>query len=113
MAAKEETSKKLFLVDAMAHIYRAFYAPMMRLNAPSGIPSKVPFLFSNIVRRLLKDYKPDYIGIVFDTSKPDGTPRKLMSNARLGAMGWAPSISLEDVLASTYQWFLEQEQVRV
>jgi DNA polymerase-1 len=70
MAAKEQTTKKLFLVDAMAHIYRAFYAPMMRMNAPSGIPSKVPFLFSIIVRRLLKDYKPDYIGIVFDTSKP-------------------------------------------
>lgn len=70
MAAKEQTTKKLFLVDAMAHIYRAFYAPMMRMSAPSGIPSKVPFLFSNIVRRLLKDYQPDYIGIVFDTSKP-------------------------------------------
>jgi DNA polymerase-1 len=54
----------------MAHIYRAFYAPMVRMNAPSGLPTKVPFLFSNIVRRLLKDYKPDYIGIVFDTSKP-------------------------------------------
>ena len=67
---KEQGNKKLFLVDAMAHIYRAFYAPMMRMNAPSGIPSKVPFLFSNIVRRLLKDYHPDYIGIVFDTSKP-------------------------------------------
>ncbi len=70
MMAKEQGNKKLFLVDAMAHIYRAFYAPMMRMNAPSGIPSKVPFLFSNIVRRLLKDYQPDYIGIVFDTSKP-------------------------------------------
>ena len=70
MAAKEQTTKKLFLVDAMAHIYRAFYAPMMRMNSPSGIPSKVPFLFSNIVKRLVKDYKPDYIGIVFDTNKP-------------------------------------------
>ncbi len=70
MMAKEQGNKKLFLVDAMAHIYRAFYAPMMRMNAPSGIPSKVPFLFSNIVRRLLKDYQPDYIAIVFDTSKP-------------------------------------------
>ena len=62
--------KKLFLVDAMAHIYRAFYAPMVRMNAPSGIPTKVPFLFLNIVRRILKDYQPDYVGIVFDTSKP-------------------------------------------
>src|SRR5271170_1288857 len=70
MAGKSETPKKLFLVDAMAHIYRAFYAPMVRMNAPSGIPTKVPFLFANIVRRLLKDYQPEYLGIVFDTSKP-------------------------------------------
>jgi DNA polymerase-1 len=62
--------KKLFLVDAMAHIYRAFYAPMNRMNAPSGIPTKVPFLFANIVRRLLKDYQPEYVAIVFDTRKP-------------------------------------------
>jgi DNA polymerase-1 len=62
--------KKLFLVDAMAHIYRAFYAPMNRMNAPSGIPTKVPFLFANILRRLIKDYQPDYMGIVFDTKGP-------------------------------------------
>jgi DNA polymerase-1 len=64
------SAKKLFLVDAMAHIYRAFFAPMARMNAPSGVPTKVPFLFANIVRRLIKDYQPDYVGIVFDTSKP-------------------------------------------
>jgi DNA polymerase-1 len=62
--------KKLFLVDAMAHIYRAFYAPMNRMNAPSGIPTKVPFLFANILRRIIKDYQPDYLGIVFDTKGP-------------------------------------------
>jgi DNA polymerase-1 len=62
--------KKLFLVDAMGHVYRAFYAPMNRMNAPSGVPTKVPFLFNNILRRLLKDHKPDYLGIVFDTRKP-------------------------------------------
>jgi DNA polymerase-1 len=59
--------KKLFLVDAMAHVYRAFFAPMNRMNAPSGIPTKVPFLFNTILRRLLNDYKPEYVGIVFDT----------------------------------------------
>jgi DNA polymerase I len=64
------SAKKLFLVDAMAHIYRAFYAPMNRMNAPSGIPTKVPFLFANIVRRLLKDYQPEYVAIVFDTRQP-------------------------------------------
>src|ERR1700751_82568 len=43
---------------------------MNRMNAPSGIPTKVPFLLANIVRRLLKDYQPEYLGIVFNTRKP-------------------------------------------
>jgi DNA polymerase-1 len=64
------SAKKLFLVDAMAHVYRAFFAPMVRMNAPSGLPTKVPFLFANILKRLIKDYRPEYLGIVFDTSKP-------------------------------------------
>jgi GDP-L-fucose synthase len=41
-----------------------------------------------------------------DITKPDGTPRKLMSNAKLAAMGWAPAISFADGLKSTYHWFL-------
>jgi GDP-L-fucose synthase len=45
--------------------------------------------------------------IVTDTSKPDGTPRKLMSSERLCSMGWKPSISLREGLASTYRWYLE------
>lgn len=44
--------------------------------------------------------------IVFDTSKPDGTPRKLMDSGRLRGLGWAPSISLESGLVSTYSDFL-------
>jgi DNA polymerase-1 len=62
--------KKLFLVDAMAHIYRAFYAPMMRMNRADGMPTKVPFLFNNILKRILKDYQPEYLGIVFDPPWP-------------------------------------------
>jgi len=37
-----------------------------RLTGPGGVPTNVPFLFGNILRRLIKDYQPDYIGIVFD-----------------------------------------------
>ncbi len=60
-------SKRLFLVDAMAHVYRAFFAPMpQRLTGPNGTPTNVPFLFGNILKRLIKDYEPKYIGIVFD-----------------------------------------------
>jgi len=42
--------------------------------------------------------------IVFDTSKPDGTPRKLLDVSRIKAMGWSASISLHEGIASTYQW---------
>ena len=46
--------------------------------------------------------------LVWDTSKPDGTPRKLLDVSRLRALGWAPQIELHDGLTSTYQWFLDQ-----
>lgn len=47
--------------------------------------------------------------LIFDTNKPDGTPRKLMDVSRLGALGWQASINLEVGLASTYAWFLQNE----
>lgn len=45
--------------------------------------------------------------IVQDTSKPDGTPRKLMDTSRLSALGWKARVGLRDGVAQTYQWFLE------
>jgi GDP-L-fucose synthase len=45
--------------------------------------------------------------LVFDASKPDGTPRKLADSSKLAAMGWRPSIGLEGGLASTYHWYLK------
>nr|WP_294551670.1 GDP-L-fucose synthase [uncultured Rhodopila sp.] len=50
--------------------------------------------------------------IVQDTSKPDGTPRKLMSAARLRAMGWSPRIGLEAGVLGTYGWFLKHAAAR-
>ncbi len=45
--------------------------------------------------------------ITHDRTKPDGTPRKLMSADKLRGMGWSPAIELEAGIATTYQWFLE------
>ena len=45
--------------------------------------------------------------IVYDPSRPDGTPRKLLDTTRLESMGWRPTIRLEEGLSRTYQWFLE------
>lgn len=49
--------------------------------------------------------------IVTDPSKPDGTPRKLMSNERLSNLGWKPKVHLRDGIAVTYQWFLTHQIV--
>jgi GDP-L-fucose synthase len=44
--------------------------------------------------------------IVYDRSKPDGTPRKLMDSSRLAHLGWQPRIGLEQGLEHAYRWFL-------
>lgn len=45
--------------------------------------------------------------LVFDASKPDGTPRKLMDSSRLFSTGWKPKIGLREGIQDTYQWFLQ------
>ena len=45
--------------------------------------------------------------LAFDPSKPDGTPKKLMDSSRIAALGFKPTISLPDGIASTYRWYLE------
>lgn len=61
--------------------------------------------------RELTEIVADVVGfrgeILLDRSKPDGTPRKLMSGGALAAMGWRPSITLHNGLAQTYRWYLE------
>jgi len=47
--------------------------------------------------------------LIFDDSKPDGPPRKLLDVSRIKAMGWEHAISLEEGLASTYEWFKANE----
>jgi GDP-L-fucose synthase len=48
--------------------------------------------------------------LTFDTSKPDGTPRKLLDVTRLHALGWRHKITLTDGIQSTYQWYLQQAE---
>jgi len=43
----------------------------------------------------------------FDSSKPDGTPRKLLDTSRLTGLGWRPRVSLKEGIVSTYAWFVE------
>jgi len=49
--------------------------------------------------------------ITFDSSKPDGTPQKLLDVSRLKALGWQAKISLQAGIESTYHWFLENQEM--
>ena len=64
----------------------------------------------DVTIRELAEMVKDAVGyqgdLVFDTTKPDGTPRKLLDVSRLSALGWAPRIPLAEGIRSTYQWFL-------
>ena len=46
--------------------------------------------------------------LTFDTTKPDGTPRKLMDSTRLLSLGWKPRIALRDGIRQTYEWYLRE-----
>ncbi len=47
----------------------------------------------------------------FDTTKPDGTPRKLLDTSRIAALGWQPEIGLREGLQQTYEWFLDNQDM--
>ncbi|WP_026606624.1 GDP-L-fucose synthase [Methylocapsa acidiphila] len=51
--------------------------------------------------------------LIFDTSKPDGTPRKLMDSSRLAALGWRARTNLEDGVAEVYRWFLQEKKAEL
>jgi len=59
---------------------------------------------------LVRDIVYPEAELAFDTSKPDGMPRKLLDVSKLRSLGWSPTIGLEDGIRSTYQWFLRALQ---
>jgi len=87
--------------DALVFLLKT-YSGDLHVNVGSGTDVTILELAQMICRIV------GFTGAIeHDLTKPDGTPRKLMSAERLRALGWAPSISLEDGIASTYRWFLE------
>lgn len=61
--------KRLYLIDGMSHIYRAYYA-IRNLSNSKGLPTNAVFGFTSMLRKLIEDEKPDYIGVAFDLEGP-------------------------------------------
>ena len=91
------------VMDLPHEVYAAHTQPMLsHINVGTGVDCTIRELAETIAR------VTGFQGrLVWDATKPDGTPRKLMDVSRLAALGWQASIGLEQGLASTYAWFLE------
>ncbi|MDT8869698.1 GDP-L-fucose synthase [Vibrio fluvialis] len=85
--------------------YQANTQPMLsHINVGTGVDCTIREMAETMAR--VVGFKGD---VVFDSTKPDGTPRKLMDVSRLASLGWRFSTELEDGLAKTYQWFLANQ----
>ena len=90
------------LADACVFLM-ANYSEEPFINIGSGSEISIKALSETVGRIIGFDGK-----IVWDNSKPDGTPRKLMDSSRLFALGWKPKVSLEDGIRLTYEDFLSK-----
>ncbi len=85
----------LFLMD--------HYSDHGHVNVGTGVDLPIRELAEKIREVVYPDAE-----LIFDHTKPDGMPRKVLDTSKLTAIGWQPTISLDDGIASTYQWFLDQ-----
>lgn len=89
--------------DACVHLMKTHSAPG-HVNIGSGEDITILELTQMVCDAV--GYKGE---IAHDLSKPDGTPRKLMSADKLRGMGWQPRIGLKDGISAVYRWFLDNK----
>lgn len=98
----------LFVLDLALDTYAANTQPMLsHINVGTGRDVAIAEL-----ARIIADVTGFQGRVSFDTSKPDGTMRKLMDVSRLADMGWKARIGLEQGLSETYRWFLAAAELR-
>jgi GDP-L-fucose synthase len=86
--------------DALVHLAKT-YSDIGHINVGVGADISIAEL-TRLVAEIV-GFKGEIVG---DSSKPDGTPRKLLNVDRLRALGWTPRIPLREGIASAYQWYL-------
>tara|TARA_R110002033_G_scaffold170585_1_gene213441 strand:- start:9672 stop:10631 length:960 start_codon:yes stop_codon:yes gene_type:complete len=92
----------IYVMNLEQSTYEANTDPMLsHINVGTGVDCTIRELVEAVAK--VVGFDGD---IVFDATKPDGAPRKLMDVSRLSALGWNASIELSHGLQSTYEWFL-------
>jgi nucleoside-diphosphate-sugar epimerase len=95
----------VFLLNLPKDIYAANTQPMLsNINVWKGSDVSIADL-----ARAIAQVTGFEGSISFDTTKPDGAPRKLLEVSRLTNMGWTASIPLEEGIRRTYDWYLANE----
>ena len=94
----------LFVLELDKKTYRANTKPMLsHINVGTGI---------DVTIREVAETMKEVVGfkgrLVFDTTKPDGAPRKSIDITRLKNMGWRFSVDLKDGLSKVYEWYLRK-----
>ena len=97
----------IYIMDLDKNLYASYTKPMLsHVNIGTGKDCTIRELVELIANVV------GYSGrIEFDTTKPDGTPRKLLDINKLSKLGWGYKIELECGLRSTYEWFLQNQNV--
>ncbi|WP_428753963.1 GDP-L-fucose synthase [Vibrio cionasavignyae] len=95
----------IFVMNLDDKTYSENTEPMLsHINVGTGVDCTIRELVETVANVI--GYKGT---ITFDTSKPDGAPRKLMNVSRLASLGWTYDVELEEGLQKTYQWFLDNQ----
>lgn len=93
------------VMELDSETYQANTAPMLsHINVGTGVDCTIREMAETMAK--VVGFEGE---VVFDSTKPDGTPRKLMDVSRLAALGWKYRVDLEAGLRKTYQWFLDNQ----
>ena len=96
----------LHVMNLPKEVYGEHVLPMSsHINVGTGKDCTIRELANTIARAV--GYRGD---ILWDTSKPDGTPRKLLDVGLLKCLGWQYSVELDEGIERTYQWFLQNQE---